>query len=187
MSCAGSLEDIVSKRGTLTHEETCRALRLSIAAEYDAVALYEKIAERTDDPLVKKVMLDVADEEKVHAGEFLEALKKIEPDEAKHYRKGSAEVKEMGESKLSPKFSAMLAEGKYSFKHPYLHFPDGKKLIVDNDFDLNLHDKDDRKHNFTRLSNDRVLHTVNGVHKKIHSDPNEMAERMSQLGLKYKG
>jgi demethoxyubiquinone hydroxylase (CLK1/Coq7/Cat5 family) len=113
MSCAGSLEDIVSKSGKLTHEELCRALRLSIAAEYDAVALYQKIAERCSIPLVKKVMLDVVDEEIVHAGEFLAALEKIEPSEAEHYKKGAGEVKDMGECRLSEKFSAMLSESRF--------------------------------------------------------------------------
>jgi rubrerythrin len=70
-----------------------RAIRAAIASEYDAIRLYEEIAEDAGTPdKVKKVMLSVAREEKVHAGEFLELLCNLSPDEAAAYAEGQKEV-----------------------------------------------------------------------------------------------
>ncbi|HOI58478.1 MULTISPECIES: ferritin family protein [unclassified Methanoculleus] len=79
----------------LDRGELIRAIRFSIAAEYEAIQLYDQIAESTDDPLVRKVMRDIANEEKEHAGEFLRLLREIDPDEEGFYRHGYAEVEEM--------------------------------------------------------------------------------------------
>ena len=51
----------------VTHSELVRAIRYSIAAEYEAIQLYEQLAESTDNKLAKKVLLDIAREEVVHA------------------------------------------------------------------------------------------------------------------------
>jgi len=48
-----------------------------IAAEYEAVQLYMQLAESTDNKLAIEVLKDVADEERVHAGEFLRLLKEL--------------------------------------------------------------------------------------------------------------
>ncbi len=79
----------------LTKEELVRAVRFMIAAEYEAVQLYMQLAESTDDKLSKEVLVDIADEERVHAGEFLRLLKHLAPDEEKHYAEGAEEVEEM--------------------------------------------------------------------------------------------
>lgn len=81
----------------LTDEEVIRAIRFNIAAEYEAAQLYEQVAQATDNKLVKKVLLDITDEERVHAGELLKLLITICPDEAHHYAKGAKEVEEMME------------------------------------------------------------------------------------------
>jgi rubrerythrin len=39
--------------------------------------------------------MDIADEEKVHAGEFLRLLKELAPDEEKFYEEGAKEVEEI--------------------------------------------------------------------------------------------
>ncbi|WP_292393296.1 ferritin family protein [Methanoculleus sp. UBA303] len=79
----------------LDRGELIRTIRFSIAAEYEAIQFYDQIAESTDDPLVQKVMRDVANEEKEHAGEFLRLLREIEPAEDEFYQHGYAEVEEM--------------------------------------------------------------------------------------------
>ena len=81
----------------LTKEELIRAMRFSISAEYEAVQFYTQIAESTDDELVKKVLIDVANEELIHAGEFLRVLKELAPDEQDFYDEGADEVEEMME------------------------------------------------------------------------------------------
>lgn len=79
----------------LTKAELVRAIRFMIAAEYEAVQLYTQLAESTDHKLVIEVLQDIADEERVHAGEFLRLLKELEPDEEKFYREGTEEVEEI--------------------------------------------------------------------------------------------
>jgi rubrerythrin len=78
----------------LTHSELVRAIRFMVAAEYEATQLYEQLAESTDNVLAQKVLRDVADEEKVHAGEFLRLLKELAPDEEGFYAQGAQEVEE---------------------------------------------------------------------------------------------
>jgi rubrerythrin len=78
----------------LTHEELVRAIRYMVAAEFEAVQLYVQLAESIDDKLAKAVLYDIADEEKVHAGEFLRLLKELAPDEEGFYQKGTDEVEE---------------------------------------------------------------------------------------------
>ena len=79
----------------LTKEELIRAVRYMVAAEYEAVQLYMQLAESTDDELAKAVLVDIADEERVHAGEFLRLLKELSPDEEEFYQEGYEEVEEM--------------------------------------------------------------------------------------------
>jgi rubrerythrin len=79
----------------VTHEELIRAIRYMIAAEYEAVQLYMQLAESTDHKLAKMVLVDIANEEREHAGEFLRLLKELEPEEEKFYQEGYEEVEEM--------------------------------------------------------------------------------------------
>ena len=78
----------------LTDSELVRAVRFMIAAEYEAVQLYMQLAESTDNALAVEVLKDIADEERVHAGEFLRLLKELAPDEDKFYGEGAREVEE---------------------------------------------------------------------------------------------
>ena len=78
----------------LTAEELIRAIRFMVAAEYEAVQMYMQLAESTDNKLAKEVLTDIADEERVHAGEFLRLLHELAPDERKFYEEGAEEVAE---------------------------------------------------------------------------------------------
>ncbi len=60
--------NVPPRRMTLT--ELVRAIRINIAAELDAASLYEAHADATDSPLARKVLIDIANEERVHVGEF---------------------------------------------------------------------------------------------------------------------
>ena len=84
----------MAKDRKLTEEELIRAIRFMIAAEYEAVQLYMQLAESTDNALAIAVLKDIADEERVHAGEFLSLLKELAPDEEKFYDEGAKEVEE---------------------------------------------------------------------------------------------
>lgn len=81
----------------LTNGELVRAVRFMIAAEYEAVQLYTQLADSIDDELAKSVLLDIADEEIVHAGEFLALLKRLMPGEDALYAEGALEVQELAE------------------------------------------------------------------------------------------
>jgi len=85
----------LTEKRKVTDKELVRAIRFMVAAEYEAIQLYTQLAEATDNELAKAVLLDIADEEKVHAGEFLRLLKELAPDEEKFYNNGAKEVEEM--------------------------------------------------------------------------------------------
>ncbi|MCK5632457.1 rubrerythrin [bacterium] len=78
----------------LTTEELIRCLRIMIAGEYEAIQLYTQLAESIDDPLSKKVLLEIANEERVHAGEFIRLINHLDPTEAEFYKQGAQEVEE---------------------------------------------------------------------------------------------
>ena len=79
----------------LTKEELIRAIRLNIAAEHEAIHLYMAHAEATDHPLAKEVLVDIANEEREHVGEFMYLLEILTGDEAKWLEEGREEVREM--------------------------------------------------------------------------------------------
>jgi rubrerythrin len=88
----------------LTKEELIRAVRLDLAAEHEAIHLYMAHAEATDDPLAKKVFIDIANEERVHAGEFARLLSILTGDEDALLAEGAKEVDEMAaELSASPR------------------------------------------------------------------------------------
>jgi rubrerythrin len=77
-----------------TDQELVRAIRFMVAAEYEAIQLYQQLAESTDNKLAQAVLMDIADEEKVHAGEFLRLLKELDPQEEEFYQQGYKEVED---------------------------------------------------------------------------------------------
>ncbi len=78
----------------LTPDELVRAIRFMVAAEYEAVQVYIQLAESADNELAIKVLREIADEELVHAGEFLRLLKELAPNEEQFYLQGAKEVEE---------------------------------------------------------------------------------------------
>ena len=70
-------------------------LRFAIIAELDAVNIYEQFADITKNENIKKVMLDVAKEEKVHVGEFKKLMKEIDPEYENLETEGEEEVEEI--------------------------------------------------------------------------------------------
>lgn len=79
----------------LTQQELIRAIRLNIAAEHEAIHLYMAHAEATDHPLAKQVLIDVANEEREHVGEFMRLLQILTGDEDTWLAEGRAEVDEL--------------------------------------------------------------------------------------------
>jgi len=72
-------------------------LRFGIIAELDAINLYEQLAAKTKNKNIKKVLLDIAKEEKTHVGEFETLLLKLDKEQVEETKKGKQEVKELTE------------------------------------------------------------------------------------------
>lgn len=79
----------------LTFNELVRAIRLNLAAEQEAIHLYQAHADATDNELAKAVLLDIADEEREHVGEFQRLLNILLEDEEELLREGAEEVDAM--------------------------------------------------------------------------------------------
>lgn len=67
-------------------------LRAAIVAEMDAINLYEQMAEMTDNDEVKRVLMDVALEEKTHIGEFQTLLLREDKQQEEELEAGEQEV-----------------------------------------------------------------------------------------------
>ncbi len=70
-------------------------LRAAIIAELDAINLYEQMADMTQDTNVKKLLLDVAREEKTHVGEFQTFLLCKDPEQKSELKEGEKEIEEL--------------------------------------------------------------------------------------------
>jgi rubrerythrin len=69
-------------------------LRLAIIAELDAVNLYEQLAAATENKGIRKILLDLAKEEKTHIGEFQTLLLKVDQEQVEELKRGKEEVEE---------------------------------------------------------------------------------------------
>jgi rubrerythrin len=72
-------------------------LRVGIIAELDAINLYEQIAAMASDENIRKILLDIAKEEKTHMGEFQTLLLKVDREQEKELEEGKKEVEELTE------------------------------------------------------------------------------------------
>jgi len=69
-------------------------LRAGIIAELDAINLYEQMAAYANSENIKKILLDIAKEEKTHVGEFQTLLLEVDPQQVKELANGKKEVDE---------------------------------------------------------------------------------------------
>ncbi len=76
-------------------EKDKEILRIGMIAELDAVSLYEQLAAATDNENIKKVMLDIAKEEKTHVGEFETLLLQLDKEQEEENKEGRKEVEEL--------------------------------------------------------------------------------------------
>lgn len=76
----------------LSRRELTRALRLSLSAEQEATHVYEALADAAPDKISAAVFQDIANEERVHVGEFQTLLDRLAPGERKLLEKGACEV-----------------------------------------------------------------------------------------------
>ena len=72
-------------------------LRAGMIAELDAVSFYEQMASMTNNENIKKVLIDIAREEKTHIGEFEAMLLNLDKEQVQESEKGRKEIEEMME------------------------------------------------------------------------------------------
>ena len=70
-------------------------LRTAIIAELDAINLYEQMADMTRNRNIRKLLLDIAREEKTHVGEFQTLLLIEDKEQVQELEKGKEEVREL--------------------------------------------------------------------------------------------
>ncbi len=68
-------------------------LRAGIIAELDAINMYEQMATLTRKKSIRKILLDIAQEEKTHVGEFQSLLLKEDSEQVRELEEGEKEVK----------------------------------------------------------------------------------------------
>ena len=76
----------LAKEKKVSREMLARAIRFMVAAEYEATQMYM--------PFAIKVLMEIDNEERVHAREFQRRLHELAPVEAKLYEQGAKEVEE---------------------------------------------------------------------------------------------
>ena len=69
-------------------------LRAGIIAELDAINLYEQMAALTDNENIRRILLDIAKEEKTHVGEFQTLLLASDEEQGKELEAGKKEVED---------------------------------------------------------------------------------------------
>ena len=79
----------------LNHDELVRAIRFSIASEYEAIQIYEEIAESIDDEKAQKILNEVANDERVHVGNLSYLLNQLSPKDEKSIKEGIDEAKKI--------------------------------------------------------------------------------------------
>ncbi|MBB6217120.1 rubrerythrin [Anaerosolibacter carboniphilus] len=79
----------------ISDEELIQAIRLDIAGELEAIYIYDAHVQATDNPIAKKVIADIRDEEKAHIGELMALLRILDPREGELFAEGEEEVREM--------------------------------------------------------------------------------------------
>jgi rubrerythrin len=70
-------------------------LRTGIIAELDAINLYEQMAAMAKHNDIKKILLDIAKEEKTHVGEFLTLLIRKDGEQGLELEQGKKEIEEL--------------------------------------------------------------------------------------------
>jgi rubrerythrin len=84
------------KPPTLTDAELAQAIRLDMAAELDAINLYQAHIAATTNPVAKQVITHIMEEEKEHLIEFQQLLLLLDPKQAEIAGNAAQEFAEAG-------------------------------------------------------------------------------------------
>lgn len=81
------------KQTTLTKGDLIRAIQECIQSEYDAIELYTQLADSIPVKQLQQLINDIANEEKVHIGEFTYILNTLDQSNEKLFEDGLNEQK----------------------------------------------------------------------------------------------
>ena len=85
----------ISLESVKTEDLDREILRTGIIAELDAINLYEQMAAMAKSNDIRKILFDIANEEKTHVGEFLTLLQREDREQEVELEKGKKEVEEL--------------------------------------------------------------------------------------------
>lgn len=69
-----------------------RAIRFSMASEFETIQVYQQIMESTDNQNVKAVLTDITHDEMHHAGALFKLLQTLSPEDTQQMDKGMQEA-----------------------------------------------------------------------------------------------
>ena len=79
----------------LTKDELIRAIRFSIASEFEAIQIYEQLKDSIDNTQAEKILDEVTEDEKTHVGNFLYLLCLLSKSDDEYLKKGKKEAVEI--------------------------------------------------------------------------------------------
>jgi rubrerythrin len=87
---------VSTQRRQLTDTELAQVIRLDMAAELDAINLYQAHLASTDNPVARRVIEHIMEEEKEHLVEFEQLLFLLDPNQAVKAANAAQEFAEAG-------------------------------------------------------------------------------------------
>jgi rubrerythrin len=90
------MSDIPASIGKMRADDINReVIRVGMIAELDAISLYEQMAAMATHVDIKKVLMNIAKEEKTHLAEFETLLLRFDKEQVEENEKGRVEVEEL--------------------------------------------------------------------------------------------
>ena len=89
-----TIKNVYTPDRKLNAVEVLRAIKFSIAAEYEAIQLYQQIMANTSNKNVIKALAEITEDEKKHVGGLNKLLEILSPEDNKIYQAGAEEILE---------------------------------------------------------------------------------------------
>lgn len=89
-----TIQNVYTPDRKLSPVEILRAIKFSIAAEFEAIQLYQQIMENTNNKNVIKALAEITEDEKKHVGGLNKLLEILSPEDNKIYQTGAEEILE---------------------------------------------------------------------------------------------
>lgn len=105
-------------------ERTLRAIRLALVRELETINHYAELADLSDEPVVKQLMLHLMDEEKEHVAELTATLRRFDPRQDVHF--AGSHASQLGEVGAAPPIGAKAPPGSPTARSA----PSGRGLTV---------------------------------------------------------